>query len=181
MTLQYKVWSVISWKVGQKGFPDTKWATTKGLFEDVSPSTAFSIHQLDIGQEISGYKERKRKENGVRRVVYGKERKKLVQDFLAICLVRCENDEVHACICWWKECVKKDGVKISFFSLFWKILEQGDQTRRPVPAPRGSRSQGPVPRVGGIKKKFFLLLYTTSPWSKFTCIIWPFWTGWESC
>ena len=61
--------TVISWRAGHTGFPDTKWATTESLFEDVSPSTAFSISQLDIEQEFSGYKGKKRNENGVRRVV----------------------------------------------------------------------------------------------------------------
>ena len=49
-------------KGGTQGFPRQEVSDKqKVLFEDVSPSTAFSIRQLDIGQEFSGYKEKKRK------------------------------------------------------------------------------------------------------------------------
>ena len=68
------------------------------LFEDVSPSTAFSIRQLDTGQEFSGYIKREEKKNGLLCTKYGKERKKLVQVLLAICHVRCVN-EMRACVC----------------------------------------------------------------------------------
>ena len=43
------------------------------LFEDVSPSTAFSIRQLDIGQEFSvNIKRKKKEENGLSCTKYGK-------------------------------------------------------------------------------------------------------------
>ena len=85
--------------MGHKGFPDTKRATTKSLFEDVWPSTVFSIRHLDIGQEFSGYKRKEKKtEYVVSCTEHGKERKKLVQVLLAICLARCVNEEVLACI-----------------------------------------------------------------------------------
>ena len=50
-------------KGGTQGFPRHEVSDKQEvLFEDVSPSTAFSIRQLDIGQEFSGYiKEKKRK------------------------------------------------------------------------------------------------------------------------
>ena len=50
-------------KGGTQGFPRHEVSDKQEvLFEDVSPSTAFSIRRLDIGQEFSGYiKEKKRK------------------------------------------------------------------------------------------------------------------------
>ena len=50
-------------KGGTQGFPRHEVSDKQEvLFEDVSPSTAFSIRQLDIEQEFSGYiKEKKRK------------------------------------------------------------------------------------------------------------------------
>ena len=49
-------------KHSTQGFPrDEVSDKQEVLFEDVSPSTAFSIRQLDIGQEFSGYIKRKEK------------------------------------------------------------------------------------------------------------------------
>ena len=86
-------------KGGTQGFPRHEVSDKQEvLFEDVSPSTAFSIRQLDIGQEFSGYIKEKKRKNGLSCTKYGKERKKLVQVLLAICHVGCVN-EVRACVC----------------------------------------------------------------------------------
>ena len=37
---------------GDRGFPGTKWATTKRSFEDLSPSTALSIRQCLLGSSV---------------------------------------------------------------------------------------------------------------------------------
>ena len=84
-------------KGGTQGFPGHEVSDKQEvLFEDVSPSTALSIRQLDMGQEFSGYIKKRR--NGLSCTKYGKERKKLVQVLLATCHVRCVN-EVRACVC----------------------------------------------------------------------------------
>ena len=50
-------------KGGSQGFPRHVVSDKQEvLFEDVSPSTALSIHQLDMGQEFSGYIKREEKE-----------------------------------------------------------------------------------------------------------------------
>ena len=51
---------------GTQGFPRHEVSDKQEvLFEDVSPSTAFSIRQLDIGQEFSGYIKREEKKIGL--------------------------------------------------------------------------------------------------------------------
>ena len=105
--------------------------------------TVYGIFNSSSGHWTGIFRIKKRKGKKTEYVVscteYCKERKKLVQVLLAICLVRCMNDEVRACICWWKECLKKDGVIIS---IFFEILEQGDQTWEPVPKCSSLRLSG---------------------------------------
>ena len=49
-------------KGGTQGFPRHEVSDKQEvLFGDVSPSTAFSIRQLDTGQEFSGYMKEKKK------------------------------------------------------------------------------------------------------------------------
>ena len=50
-------------KGGTQGFPRHEVSNKQEvLFEDVSPPTALSIRQLDMGQEFSGYIKREEKE-----------------------------------------------------------------------------------------------------------------------
>ena len=86
-------------KGGTQGFPRHEVSDKQEvLFEDVSPSTAFSIRQLDIGQEFSGYIKEKKRKMVCRVQSTVKRERKLVQVLLAICHVRCVN-EVRACVC----------------------------------------------------------------------------------
>ena len=62
-------------KGGTQGFPRHEVNDKQEvLFEDVSPSTAFSIRQLDIRHEFSGYIKREEKKNGLSCTRYGKEK-----------------------------------------------------------------------------------------------------------
>ena len=57
---------------GTQGFPRHEVSDKQEvLFEDVSPSTAFSIRQLDITHEFSGYIKREEKKNGLSCTRYG--------------------------------------------------------------------------------------------------------------